>query len=320
MRLNRKPRLPAFLRIFLWVFVVQLFLLNLSAALYAYKFTHFYNGPVPATSSQNVLDKTWKLFVGPRIYKMPYIAEPAFTYKEITLKTADTISINAWYSGADSINRCVIFFHGVTANKSVLLHEAAQFRQWGYNVLLIDFRGHGRSGGKATSFGVKETDEVEKAFQLARSKGNKRIILYGSSMGSMAVMKAVADNDVHPAAIIADMPPASLHEHLKARARVVGFPSEPFAFFVTLWMGIESGYKGFGHDVCTYARKINCPVLLQWGDRDEYVTKEETEAIYKSLGASQKKLVIYPNAGHSSFAQADPLLWNREVGGFINSL
>lgn len=320
MRLNRKPRLPAFLRIFLWVFVVQLFLLNISAALYAYKFTHFYSGPVPVSSSQNILDKTWKLFVGPRIYKMPYIEEPAFTYKELLLKTSDNISINAWYSRADNADNCVIFFHGVTANKTVLLHEAAQFKQWGYNVLLIDFRGHGKSGGKATSFGVKETDEVEKAFQFAVSEGNKKIVLYGSSMGSMAIMKAVADNSVHPAAIIADMPPASLHEHLKARARVVGFPSEPFAFFVTLWMGIERGYQGFSHNVCAYAQKISCPVLLQWGERDEYVTKEETERIYKSLGTAQKKLVVYAGAGHSSFAQADPMQWSREVRGFTNSL
>ena len=317
---DKRPKLRSLLKTILWVMVVQLVLLNVSAALYAYKFTHLYSGPVPAASSANIFSKTWKLFVGPRFYKMPYLEEPSFPYRTITLKTSGGISLDAWYGGKDSTRSCVIFFHGYTANKSVLLHEATRFRQWGYNVLLIDFRGHGKSSGSSTSFGVDETEEVEKACAFARSEGNSRIILYGSSMGSVAVLKTVAENKVHPAAVIADMPCGSLHDHLKARARVVGLPSEPFSFFVTFWTGMEKGYNGFANNACSYAGKVNCPVLQQWGEKDRYVTREETDRIFKSIASLQKKLVVYPNADHESLAQADPLRWEKEVGGFVGSL
>ena len=105
------------------------------------------------------------------------------------------------------------FFHGITASKDILRKEAEQFKAWGYNVLLVDFRAHGNSGGNKSSFGVKETDEVEKAFRFAQSKGNKNILFYGSSLGSVAIFKAVAENKVQPTAIIADMPFGSLQDH-----------------------------------------------------------------------------------------------------------
>lgn len=321
MPLSQKKKLRSILKWILWVFLVQLVLANISAALYAYKFTHLCTGPVPDTRpSQNIFTQTWKLFVGPKIYKLNEEWEPSFAYRQVTLKTSKNISIDAWYSSSDSAKGCVIFFHGITANKAFLVHEAARFKQWGYNILLVDLRAHGKSGGAVTSFGVKETEEVQKAFAFAKEKGNNKIILYGVSMGAVVIIKAVAENKVQPAAIIADMPFASLQDHLKARARVLGFPSEPFAFLVTMWIGFERGYNGFNNNVVLYAKQVKCPVLLQWGERDRYVTKNETEKIYNSLGSLHKKLIIYPGADHQSFLMIDPQTWEKEVGDFINAL
>ena len=110
-----------------------------------------------------------------------------------------------------------MFFHGVTANKTHLLDEATAIRNWGYNVMLVDFRGHGNSEDFNTTFGVDETAEVAAAVNNATEKGNSKIILYGSSLGSVVILKAVSEGLVQPAAIIADMPFGSLQDHLKAR-------------------------------------------------------------------------------------------------------
>jgi alpha-beta hydrolase superfamily lysophospholipase len=130
----------------------------------------------------------------------------------------------------------------------------------------------------------------------------------------------VAEKKLAPAAIIADMPFGSLQDHLKARARVLGFPSEPFAFLVTFWMGIENGYNGFTHQTYKYAEKINCPVLMEWGDKDIYVTQEEIERIYKNSKTANKKLVVYTGANHESFLQYDPINWQKNINAFLNSL
>lgn len=313
-------KLRSLLKWILWVVAVQFLLINISAALYAYKFTHLY----PASEqkhapTKNIFTKTWHLITGPKIYQLPQLQPPTFSYRNITLTTAQKISLAAWYSAVDSAKGCVLLFHGYTANKSYLAAEAAQFRNWGYNVLLVDFRAHGESSGSATAFGAKEAEEVVTAYQFAQTQGNKKILLYGVSMGAVAVLKAVAEKGLQPTAVIADMPFASLQDHLKSRARIIGFPAQPFAFLVTLWIGFERGFSGFSLNTCTYAKNIHCPVLLEWGEQDQFVSKPEIESIYNCLPAGQKKLCIYPTANHESYLQVDPYSWEKTVKDFMEA-
>lgn len=320
MEKKKNRNLRYYLRLTFWVVLVQLVLVNISASIYAYKFTHFYSQPPPVYAGQNIFDKTWKLFVGPRFYKNTQEPAPSFPYRPVTLHTSDHIAIDGWYATADSARRCVILLHGLTVNKSYVEKEAAVFRTWGYNVLLIDFRAHGRSGGNNSTFGSKETDELEKAFAYATAQGNKKIILYGASLGAGVCIKGVSEQKVRPAAIIADMPFGTLHNHLKARARVLGFPSEPFGTLVTMWIGLERGYNGFHHDIASYAKKVSCPVMVEWGEKDRYVTRDEVEHVYASLASRNKKMVTYPDADHESFLHVDPNTWQREVRSFLDGL
>jgi pimeloyl-ACP methyl ester carboxylesterase len=315
-----KTKLRSVVRWILWVLLVQLLLANISAALYAYKFTHYYEGPMPARTGQNIFGKTWRLFAGPRFYKMSREEEPSFPFQNISFKTVEGISIDGWYSKVDSAKGCVVLLHGVTVNKSYLTAEAGCFRNWGYNVLLIDFRGHGKSEGHNGSFGVKETGEVEQAVAFAKTQGNKKIILYGISLGAAVSLKAASDGKIKPDAVIADMPFGSLHHHLRSRAVETGFPAEPFATLVTLWMGMERGYNGFHHDVSDYVQSVHCPVLLQWGDQDQYVSRDEMDKVYSKLASGQKKIVTYAGAGHEALLSVDPLKWQREVLSFLSTV
>jgi alpha-beta hydrolase superfamily lysophospholipase len=320
MNLLTNAKLPALLKTILWVVLVQLILLNISAASYAYRFTHFKEGIAPVFTSSNIISRTWKLFVGPRFYKNEKEPLPSFPFESIQLKLKEGQFIDAWYSTWPDSRKCIIMFHGYSSNKSILNAEAFYYRSLGYNVLMVDIRAHGKSEGACTSFGYKETEEVRTAFEFCKSQGNHSVVLYGVSMGAVMVMKAVADGEVKPAAIIADMPFASLHDHLKARARVTGFISEPFAFFITMWIGIEGGFNGFDLDTGKYARSIDCPVLLQWGEQDRFVTRKEIELVYSHLPAPKKKLVVYPEADHDSYLASDPIRWKKEVGAFLNAL
>jgi alpha-beta hydrolase superfamily lysophospholipase len=314
-------RFKYYLRWIFWVLLIQFILINITAAIYAHKFTHFYDGPTPVyNANKNILVKTWKLFVGPTFYKDTEEGVPPFSVETISFKEGSNQNIQGWYSSIDSSDKCVIILHGITANKSYMLSEAVKFHEWGYSVLMIDFRGHGKSDGNNSSFGVKETQELDSAFNYARLKGNRHIIIYGMSMGSIVAMKAISENKIQPQAVILDAPFGSLENHLKSRAAILGFPSQPFAFLVTLWIGIERGYNGFNHCGYNYAKKITCPVLMQWGQKDRYVRRAEINQIYNNIPGNNKKLVVYTNADHESYIQVEPTEWEKEVKGFISNL
>jgi alpha-beta hydrolase superfamily lysophospholipase len=321
MSITKTKQVSSYLRLFLWAILVQLILVNISAAIYAYKFTHFYEAEAkPANGSRNFLAKTWKLFVGPTYYKQPITQTPSFPFQQVTINTHDGKMLDSWYGTADSSKGCIVIFHGITANKQMLLDEAAALYQKGYDILMIDLRAHGNSEGNTNSFGVDETAEVQAAVSYVQQKGTPKIILYGVSLGAVIVMKAISDGKVQVAGVLAEMPFGTLKEHLQARARVLGFPAEPFASLVTFWMGVEQGYNGFAHSTYAYAKRVQCPLLLQWGAKDIFVLKKETDAIYQNLAAPRKKLVIYPNANHESLLRNDPVTWHQEIDSFMATL
>jgi uncharacterized protein len=320
-----KRKLPSFVRWIVWVLLVQFILLNISAALYAYKFTHVYDDPLLRNEvpNHNIFTKTWRLFSGPRQFKSVIGNVPVFPFDTITLKTESGIFIDAWYAKPDSVAKgTVILFHGINSNKGMFVAEASEFRYQGYNVLLVDFRAHGNSGGNTTTIGVRESEEMKLAYDYIAQKKEKNIFLFGSSMGAVIVTKAMADYDLKPSGIILEMPFASLQSHLRARARGIGFggiAEKPFGFLVTLWIGIEKGFNGFRHQTARYVSKINCPVLMQWGADDDYVLKSETDKVYNAIASLNKKLVIYDRAGHESLLQNDPVKWRIEVEKFLSA-
>lgn len=320
-----KFKIPAYLRWIGWVLLVQFVLINISAALYAYKLTHVSDDPAlrNAKPSRNVLVKTWRLFTGPRQVKSLITETPTFSFDTVKLKTGKGILIDAWYAKTDSAAKgTVILFHGITASKGMIISEASEFRYEGYNVMLVDFRAHGNSGGQTTTIGIRESEDVKLAYDYAAGKDPRNIFLWGNSMGAVAIARAIADYELKPAGAILEMPFGSLQSHLQARARVLGFqgiPEKPFGFFVTWWMGIERGFNGFKHRTSSYVKKISCPVLLQWGALDNYVQQRETENIYNAIASVNKKLVIYDHAGHESLVQNDPAKWRIEVERFLGA-
>ena len=320
MKQQKTKALRYYLKWIVWILFFQFILANISASIYAHKFTHFYDGPPPETRTRNVLEKTWKLFVGPKFYKNTYETLPVFEYDSVKLKLSNDLLIDGWYSQTDSSKGCIILLHGLTMNKSSLMNEAYLFKKWGYSVLLIDFRGHGKSNGNNSSFGVDETEEAAKAFEFAQLKGNKKIILYGVSLGAIVALKGTADQKIQPSGIIAEAPFGNLHNHMKARSRELGFPGEPFGGLVTFWIGLHKGYNGFNHDASEYAEKVSCPVLLECGERDRYVSKDEITNVFNKLSSKNKKLVLYPDADHESYLRIDPIKWESEMISFLESL
>lgn len=303
------------------VLIAQLVLINISAAIHAYRFTHYYDDDQVRnlkSSKGKPLLRTWRLMTGRKLPKSLITNYPVVPYDTVQLTTKNDLKLEAWIMKADSARGTVILFHGLNSNKGNILHEAFQFHDWGYNSMLVDLRAHGNSEGIVNSLGFKESEEVKLAFDYVSSRGEKNIILWGMSLGAVIITKAIADYDLQPQKIILEMPFDRLQDHIKARARVLGFPDEPFGFFVSFWTGAEQGYWSFAHRTSRYVKKINCPVLLQWGDADVYVMRRETEEIFSNIASQQKELVVYSKSGHIPLISADTEKWKSAVNEFLN--
>ena len=308
------------IRIGLRVFVFLLLLSNLVAFFHAYKFTHFSVSAEAKTASPEQLSKVAKLKTllfgvsNPRPTNNPM----PLGYKSIILQSNK--KIECWESVPDSSlsKGTVIIFHGYSGHKSSMLDQAEAFKSLGYAVMLVDFMGSGGSEGNQTTLGVEEAEQVMTAFNYIKNKNNTPILLFGTSMGAVAIMKSINDFDILPQSIILECPFGSMYKTTCARFRIMHAPTFPLAGFLVFWGGVQNGFWAFGHNPTDYAKKINCPTLLLYGERDLNVSREEIDDIYKNL-PGPKQLKTFPLAGHENYLIKYKEEWDKEVVAFLSA-
>jgi alpha-beta hydrolase superfamily lysophospholipase len=303
-------------RILLFLFIF----INIAAAFYAYKFTHFYdpeNEVVKKYDAKTSWEKIKDALTGRHSIKLKNTVIPDSTFQTEYLTTKDNLKLEGWYIKTDSIAKgTVLLFHGHGGNKSGVINEAQEFLKMGYNTFLLDFRAHGSSEGNICTLGYYESEDVKLAYDYIKNKGEKNIVLWGISMGAATIIKTINDSSIRPSKIILEMPFGSLLQAAEGRTKIMGLPPEPIATLITFWGGTEQGFWAFGMKPSEYAKKINCPVLLQWGKNDPRVSRAEIDAIYNNISDS-KKLVVYDSCAHESLCNRENEKWINEVKNFL---
>ena len=293
--------------------------MNIVAYFHAYKFTHFSNNKVIRTQDPARLNARQKLHTlifgvdNPRPVNNYY---PSRKYETVILNSNK--KIECWYIPHSNPQGTVIIYHGFSGNKSSMLDKAEEFYNLGYTTLMVDFMGSGGSEGRQTTIGYLESEQVKTSFDYILNKGEKKIYLFGTSMGSVAIMKAVHDFKFNPSGIILECPFGSMYKTVCARFDLMNAPSFPMAGLLVFWGGIQNGFWAFGHNPTKYAKEIQCPTLLLYGLLDKKVSKAETEEIFENL-RGKKELVIYPNAGHEDLLNKHQQEWRQDVNIFMKS-
>ncbi|WP_282334724.1 alpha/beta hydrolase [Pinibacter soli] len=200
-----------------------------------------------------------------------------------------------------------------------MLDKAAIFDSLQYNTFLIDFMGSGGSEGNTTTIGFKEAEEVWTTYEYLKSKGIKDIYLFGTSMGAVAIMKAIKDYDLKPKAIIIECPFGTMYQTVSARFKNMNVPTFPIASLLVFWGGVQNNFWAFGHNPVDYAKSITCPTLLLYGEQDKNVSRQEIDAIFKNL-AGEKILKTYKLSGHENYLTKYRTEWTKDVSGFLFAL
>jgi len=306
------------IRAVLKVILVLFILVNIITAFHAYKFTHFYdNGTITIKKNTDKTgwDKTKEICFGINaVKKLNNVADSGT--QTIYLITKDSLKLEGWYVPVNNAVGTVALFHGHGGTKSDVQLEAEEFRKLGYNTFSIDFRAHGNSGGNTTTIGYNEAEDVKLAYDYVQAKGEKNIVLWGISMGASTILKAVNDYEIKPNKLIIEMPFGSILKAAEGRIKMMHIPAEPLATLITFWGSVEHGFWAFKMKPDEFAKKVNCPVLEQWGRNDPRVSQQETNDIYNNI-TTQKKLVIYENSGHESLCKSEHEKWVTEITSFL---
>jgi alpha-beta hydrolase superfamily lysophospholipase len=302
---------------------LALLALNLSAFLHARAMTHFTVGGTrtPEPEALSFGQKLHALLLGVNIPRPENTVTPAdvqLTYEVKDVVADDGSVLEVWQIRAEKPRGVVVMFHPYASSKATLLHEARAFHDMGFAVVLVDFRGSGGSSGNETTVRVREADDVLAAVRHARRFApDMPCILYGQSMGSAAILRAIAVGGLEPAGIIIECPFDRLVSTVANRFTAMGRPAGPGAPLLVFWGGVQCGFNGFDHNPADYARAVHCPVLLLHGSIDPRVTTDQVQTVFDNL-AGEKRFELLEGAGHQPYLDTHPEAWKAAVRSFVS--
>jgi len=144
--------------------------------------------------------------VGTQVYRVthpprqsdapPTLASVVVPFEEVRFDSSDGVSIDGWLLSGEPGRPFIILCHALGRSKASVLDLAVQLQIEGFNLLLFDFRGHGSSGGNASSLGISEKREIIGAVDFLTAlegAGTDRIGVYGVGMGAHAAVLAAVD-------------------------------------------------------------------------------------------------------------------------------
>ncbi|HLP28578.1 MAG TPA: alpha/beta fold hydrolase [Candidatus Didemnitutus sp.] len=215
----------------------------------------------------------------------------------------------------------VFVIHGIASQKEGGLGAAAWSLQQGFEVVMFDQRGHGRSSGSTCSYGYRESMDLLAIMRsLKPLPQNRPVILWGNSMGAVTAILA-ADLDGRSTHRIVDLVIEesgysdvwSLTEDLVKSKTGFHIP------FVGRWATERScEVLGIDPDSITPMNVVSglkCDLLVLHGAMDERVPLAHGERIAQAMSPSpyQREFVVFSNAGHVGLRDSDPQRYDAAI-------
>ena len=201
--------------------------------------------------------------------------------EEYNIETRDGATINGLRFRAENPKGVVFYLKGNSKSIKGWGKFAVDFTRHGYDVIMVDYRGFGKSTGRRTQKAVKRDMQV--IYNKLKDKvSEKYIILYGRSMGSGFAAKLASMNN--PRMLILDAPYYSLSKVAKKY-----IPFMPLSLLIKFPMPT---YK--------WLKYVNCPIHIIHGTDDKLIPyktsvklskiKPELTKLYTVIGGGHKNL------------------------------
>lgn len=216
----------------------------------------------------------------------------------VKIKARDGVQLVGRYYNRNA-DRTILFIHGYQSNAFNNFSAAMMdFLDKGYNVLLVDQRAHGDSGGRFTTLGCKEREDlllwIEYADKIA---GVENIIIYGISMGATTV--GYASESIKTSKVKGLIMEAGFKSFYDELVNSLGCVFMKKAALNYVYLVAKSVLKvDIRKSVEDSLKNNTIPVLFLHGDTDEEVSIDFTQRSYCACASDKEKITV-KGAGHT---------------------
>ena len=200
--------------------------------------------------------------------------------EEYNIETRDGAIVNGLHFKVERPRGVVLYLKGNSKSIKGWGKFAVDFTRNNYDVIMVDYRGFGKSTGKRSQKAIKH--DLQYIYNKIRERvSEKYIILYGRSMGSGFATKLASMNN--PKMLILDAPYYSL-THVTGRY----MPFMPLSLILRYPMPT---YK--------WLKYVNCPIRIIHGTQDKLIPFKSSVKL-SQIKPSQTRLYPIIGGGHKN--------------------
>jgi uncharacterized protein len=250
-----------------------------------------------------------------------FVPDVNYTLESCSFNSYDDCPLSAILLHPEKPNgKIILICHGIRHDKRSGIRFVQYLLKDGYTLMLIDFRNHGESGGRITTYGYHEKEDLRCAVRYLRNQGfTGSLGVLGASMGAAVALQAAADfEDIQ--ALVLDSPFASLEQI--AFEQTIGVTKLPrFAVYLPvqlacLWSRFVEDFPVSEVSPLLSARFLKCPIFLIHGDADRKIGVHHSRQIF-DVAPNPKELWICEGAGHLGTYLKDPEEYHKRVLDFF---
>ena len=201
-------------------------------------------------------------------------------FKELFFDVKKGVSINGLHFTVDKPHGLILYFHGNTRSIKGWAKYSKDFTRYGYDVVLVDYRGFGKSTGKRSEHDM--LNDMQFVYNaLASQYTEQHMIVYGRSLGSGFAAKVASENK--PRYLILDAPYYSFTNAIKRF-----LPILPVRFLLRFHLRTDQWMK-----------QVRCHTYILHGTKDWLLPIINSEKL-QLLNPSKITLIRIHGGGHNN--------------------
>lgn len=219
--------------------------------------------------------------------------------QDLWFTTRDGIRLHAWWFPKPGARFATLFLHGNAGNVTHRIDHAQAINSAGSAVLIVDYRGYGKSKGHPSERGLQLDADAAYDGLLPLGYESGQIILHGESLGTAVAVKLASHRRC--AGLILESPMASLGEMAGTVVPIIG------PLFV------------HGFNTKSMISQVQAPLLVIHGEADEIVPFSQGEAVFAAAN-EPKSFWRIPAAHHNDLLYVAGEQYVPRLRDFYDSL
>lgn len=245
--------------------------------------------------------------------------EEKSNYSDKYIESYDKLQLHSYVVSQNS-NKWAIVVHGYGGSGKLMSDKSKYFYDMGYNVLIPDLRGHGKSEGDYIGMGWKDRlDIISWINFIIKENPNAEIVLHGTSMGAATVLMTSGENlPSNVKAIVADCAYTSAWDEFSYQLETyLKVPSYYILNVTNMVTKLKAGYSLKEASALESVKKATVPILFIHGDKDKFVPYSMMDKLYDATSSPKEKLTI-DGGEHANSDLVSPFLYWLTLEDFLN--